>query len=767
MGDIRQAFVLEVKGGQAVISLANDVEQAGKKIPPLTDRFDQVTTTTGKFAAAMDTTTSALARSAEAFGLPREPLKAFADVSEVAALGLGNLTKTNVGFNTATLGVAAAAGAAGYALGTLARDHIPGLAAATDKAVEALYRLFTAQADLDRQAGAMKGLADFQTKMAASHAEAQKKQVEMLRTVGKTEAEIIDFLEGKRKTSTDRLVDRLKEEEKARKKAVEEAKKFAKEDSDWQIKKYQESIKFTERYQAALVDVTLTQIKYQEVIGDGAAEKKAAFNAEQLLKKIKEQQAAHEKLIDRWIEDEQRLADDKKRFAEEDAERWNELGEHLNSAAGALDNLDGLFDVLGLSADSTLRKMTQGFADVASAAGGFAKAMASGNIFDQIGAGIGLVTTAIGAVGNVIRDVEWEQVNDLRDDLFEAAGGFDEMNERAHAAGLTLQDVLDAKTVKEYEAAVGMLNTRLEFIESFGGLERLRAQAEEAGVPLHALFDATDAKGLKLAIDDINAALGLWTESNQKVDEAMERWGITVEQLGPKFREQRLHEQAVELLGDWKLLAAAGVDLDLLWEKMGGSINEFVNTSIRTGTTIPEAMRPIIEWGITNRKLLDENGEAYESLEATGITFAESLSESISRLIEKIDAMVNALLGIPSNVGTTVTVTERFVREEDDGGNRGREGFASGGVITSWGVPATLHGTPSNPEFVLQSKQLAAAVAQGVSMAMRSAPAASGSGDGQVIQVNVDGYPIFRLIQNAMRDGKLRVHPVAVTAAGV
>jgi hypothetical protein len=142
------------------------------------------------------------------------------------------------------------------------------------------------------------------------------------------------------------------------------------------------------------------------------------------------------------------------------------------------------------------------------------------------------------------------------------------------------------------------------------------------------------------------------------------------------------------------------------------------------------------------------------------------MSEQFTTLIEKIDRMVNALLGIPQNVGTTVTITERFVREEDGGGGGG-QGFASGGVITRWGVPATLHGTPSNPEFVLQNSQLAAAVAKGVSMAMGT-PAGAGGGAPVVVHtyLHVDGRQLGHVIQDLTRDNKLRIHPQAITKAG-
>lgn len=277
-----------------------------------------------------------------------------------------------------------------------------------------------------------------------------------------------------------------------------------------------------------------------------------------------------------------------------------------------------------------------------------------------IGGAIGKTLGTLGGklLGGLFGGGEHAKVNDLRDSMFETAGGFDEMNKRAHAAGLTLKAVLDAKTVKDYEAAVAMLNTRLEFIESFGGIEELRRQAEEAQVPLDALFDATDAHELKRAIEGITDEIAAWTDANKALDDAMGRWGITVDQLSGKARQLRLDADFKQLYTDWRVLAeGGGVDPTVLWEKMGESINKYVNSAIGAGATIPEAMRPILQWAVDNKLLLDENGNAFESLEASGVTFAQTLEQSIGKLIDKIDLFVSKLLGVPPNVNTNVTTT--------------------------------------------------------------------------------------------------------------
>jgi hypothetical protein len=136
----------------------------------------------------------------------------------------------------------------------------------------------------------------------------------------------------------------------------------------------------------------------------------------------------------------------------------------------------------------------------------------------------------------------------------------------------------------------------------------------------------------------------------------MDRYGISIGQLGPEFAKQELDKQAAQLLQDFRLLNAAGVSHQDILGGMGTSLNEYVQMSLQAGTSIPEAMRPIIEEMIQNKQLLDENGHAYESVEEAGLSFTQTMTEQFGTLIEKIDALVSALLGIPTNVNSTINI---------------------------------------------------------------------------------------------------------------
>jgi len=219
---------------------------------------------------------------------------------------------------------------------------------------------------------------------------------------------------------------------------------------------------------------------------------------------------------------------------------------------------------------------------------------------------------------------------------------------------------------------------RNQFIEEQGGLEQLQRRAEAANVSLTALFDAKKTAQLKQAITDINSQLSTSEGAHAALADAVERYGFTVEELGPKWQAQQLDSMAGSLLQDYQLLIASGIENETVINRMGPAFNEYVQTVLASGAAIPEAMRPILEDMVEMGTLTDAAGNKIESLE--GIKFAESMSDQLSKIVEGIQQMVAALTGIP-NVERTVTV--RTVH--DDGGANGNmkvPGMATGGLVT-------------------------------------------------------------------------------------
>lgn len=341
--------------------------------------------------------------------------------------------------------------------------------------------------------------------------------------------------------------------------------------------------------------------------------KRAAATTEALDAMLKEELDANDQLEEQLARQQEIREENAARAAQNrKANREAEImavAQAFGDVSNIFGQIDGALAALGVSADSVLSRIATSFQDVAGAAANFVSSLASGNLLQKIGAGLGLVGAAIGGIKKIFGGGEHAKVNDMRDQFVAAAGGITELDKRARAAGLTVDKLLSAKKVKDFEAAVA----------------------------------------------ELNAAFGLQGQANEKLNEAIQKYGFSIEELGPKFRQQELDKLAAQLIGDYQLLTASGIDHNLVIEKMGPNLNEYVQTAMKAGISIPENMRPMLQKMLEMGVLTDEAGNKLETLD--GLSFTESLTEGLGRAIDAINRLVAALGGIPAEVNTRVNVS--------------------------------------------------------------------------------------------------------------
>lgn len=122
---------------------------------------------------------------------------------------------------------------------------------------------------------------------------------------------------------------------------------------------------------------------------------------------------------------------------------------------------------------------------------------------------------------------------------------------------------------------------------------------------------------------------------------AMDRYGISWEQLGVKAKQSQIDQMAIQFIADFQLLTQAGAEVDLVIEKMSGSVNEFVQTALRTGTEVPIAMQPMLQKMVDMGILIDANGVALTDL--SSITWAESMTQGFTKVADAINHLAMAL----------------------------------------------------------------------------------------------------------------------------
>lgn len=286
----------------------------------------------------------------------------------------------------------------------------------------------------------------------------------------------------------------------------------------------------------------------------------------------------------------------------------------------------------------------------------------AGKIFGPLGEiGGQILGSLAGKLIDKLFSSEGKKVNDLRDQFISAAGGLDVLRQKAFDAGMTLDKLLAAKKVKDFEAAMR----------------------------------------------ELQSAFDLQAEAQRKLQEAIDRYKFTIEELGPTMARQKLDEMAAQLIQDYALLSAAGVNHNAIIARMGPNINEYVQAALRAGSAIPEAMRPILQAMIDQGLLLDANGNAYKSLEDVGVSFAQTMTEQFKTLMEKITALINALLFLNGKtINTYVRTHYSETYDDDDDDEEGkprprprRRGAAAGfdgwisGPMSGYRAPITMHGT--------------------------------------------------------------------------
>lgn len=247
---------------------------------------------------------------------------------------------------------------------------------------------------------------------------------------------------------------------------------------------------------------------------------------------------------------------------------------------------------------------------------------------------------------------------------------------------------------------VGFLGGEKGQKEELAGLrsefEALMAQARQAGVVFDHVFNPRNAQQYKAAIDEVKRALDTQSEAQEKLHDALSRYNFTLAEQGPILAAQELDQKFAQIYQDYQLLTAAGVDHNAILREMGPNVSQYVDQALSAGVAIPAAMKPIIQSLFESGKLIHENGDAYTQAEVDGLTYTQTMSEMFTSLIEKVDQLVSAILGIPDKT-VNVNVNRHYTDSTGDDG--GRDGDPA--------TPAAMgfHGLVTGPRLFLAGER--------------------------------------------------------------
>ena len=227
-------------------------------------------------------------------------------------------------------------------------------------------------------------------------------------------------------------------------------------------------------------------------------------------------------------------------------------------------------------------------------------------------------------------------------------GGMGELQKVADQVGFSLDKLLSTKKVADFQGEVQKLKDAMgafdqKVQDANGELDGMQAKLSDAQSELAGLLKKGEDLGYTF---DKNGELV--SVNFQKMQEAAAKYGITQDQLGQSFQNQRLHEMAGEIINDFQLLNLGGTETGTILSGMAPKISELVQQSIKYGTDIPANMKPWIENLIEAGKLTDENGNQITDLSKLKFgdpvaTEYEKIQGAVKDLIAKMDELVGKI----------------------------------------------------------------------------------------------------------------------------
>lgn len=381
-------------------------------------------------------------------------------------------------------------------------------------------------------------------------------------------------------------------------------------------------------------------------------------------------------------------------------------GEVKKMKASGLDLASQAFDNMGRVAEMSGHKTTAAMLGIGKT---IVDTLKSGS---PVQAAIAGATALITTFADKLFKIEGRKVNDLRDDFIAAAGGLHALNVKAHEANMTLDELLRADTVKEYEAAVKHLTDAFE--------KQNRTLAEQQRIQ-------GEIKSVEQQIEALRkSSIASWGD----IEAAAREYGVEISKLGPAIQQIRLTEFATKALDAFEKLIGAGGDTNAVLDGMSDEFSQLVIDAKKYGLVLPENMRPVIESLMKQGKLLDAEGKAMtdigglkwgEKVKTQGEIIADSikaLEDTLKQLTEALQNLVpKAARDGFKDAGLSAgqlrdTLEDIFARrwklkidlDDPGGGGKGGQGgesnplpgfaFGTGGRFLNFGAgtPVVLHG---------------------------------------------------------------------------
>jgi TP901 family phage tail tape measure protein len=366
-------------------------------------------------------------------------------------------------------------------------------------------------------------------------------------------------------------------------------------------------------------------------------------------------------------------AEEAKALADARANWEQELKARKTSFSTMIKALAESFTRLSQVANGALGSIAQGFAMIVTAVDTVMESVSSltkglKNIGKDFLGGLAGIFSGIGGLVSVVVSL-WQKFfgsrgRDMVKEFAASFGGFDALRQRLLVLGdegerlwKNLTQGVGRNNPEQAQAAIDAITAALgraeQQTEAFNSsLNGMLREVQELGgdLPdaLRGYLDQLRNAGqlTQENIDLLALMAGGGQVSWETMRDVAEKYGISIDGLGKRFQQQRLHAGWQEIIDDMDLLIRGGADVNAVLNGMKDEISKLVQESIKFGTDIPENMRPWIEKLIKSGKLLDENGDKITDINQ--LTFGETIETGLQKLIKSIENLIVTLGGVPT-----------------------------------------------------------------------------------------------------------------------
>ncbi len=424
-------------------------------------------------------------------------------------------------------------------------------------------------------------------------------------------------------------------------------------------------------------------------------------------------------------------------------------GDTVGKLFGAGEN--GKF--FGVSLGSVTSKLSGMFGDTI----GGALGMALPGIGSALGA---LAGPLIGKIGGFFKSIFGTAGRDAVRGFADSFGGFDALHKQLEAMGASGEELwkkltqgvgrgnaaqakeaidLVTKALGDYEQKLNDARTAEEGVAD--RMSHLTEITPDLQAQLEKVYDAKNPDDYMAALKGVGDVMDSQDAKQKQLDATLQKYGLTWTELGPQARAAKLGDIASGLITDFMTLKDAGVDVNHIMEKMKPTLQDFVTQAKKTGTEVPESMKPVIQAAIDAGTLFDEAGNKITDMTGTGLTFGQTMtqnfkdvSSAIEHLAQVLESQITggfqtaaqratgAINSIPTSRDFSVNGIYNAPDVPDGFNPDDLEGHAAGGVFSNPHIAKIAEG--GEPEIVGSEAFMARAIAGAQSLL----PAGGGNG---------------------------------------